>query len=286
MTPVAPMVDPPLDTTPVRLIVLALARDCAPTLPVFFQWLRDLQGKGFSVTTWVGENGSQDGSRKLLDGAASGTFTVLETSFMAEAPNRLARMALGREALLEVARQQGGETDFVCVVDLDNVMASPPPPDALRAALRYFNDPTIFAIGATSDPYYYDLLSLQAPGHDYRRLQREINEAKKHPFSYYQFQRDRIFSVQRRLAITSAFRCTSSFNGLCLYRTEDFFRGSYRSEEETEICEHISLNHSIAGATGKTMLIVPDLRLSTPADHNPVGFLRFWADRVQKALRR
>lgn len=272
------------NSAPVKIGILALARDCEATLPSFISWLKDLEQEGFSSVTWVGENGSSDRTRQLLEAASSSSFIVLDTSFMSDVPSRLARMAMGREALLQAAVRADLDAQFICVADLDNVMTSPPTPVVLRSALHYLNDPLIFAVGATSDPFYYDLLSFLAEGHDYRSLQAEIEKAKKHLMTYFQFHRDKIYSNQKRLTITSPLACVSSFNGLCLYRKEEFFQGTYRSYDEANVCEHVNFNLSLARRTGKTMLIVPELRLAMPRDHGPVTFLRFWKDRVYKAL--
>jgi hypothetical protein len=268
-----------------ELHFLCLARNCAETLPRFFAYLDRLEAAGLRCSALIGENGSTDGSRQLLEAAAGDRISVLDTAFMGEVSSRLTRMAMGRQALLERTRSQQVQ-GFVCVADLDNVMVAPPDPQGLKQAVeRLRSDPGLFAVGASSEPYYYDLLSLQAEGHDYRSLNGEIAEAKKHPASYFQFHKKRIYQNQMAVTRSGLMECLSSFNGFCVYNASEYYLGSYRAKDESEVCEHVNFNVSIAEATSKKMVIAPYLKIQMPADHGPVTFLRFWADRMKKAIR-
>jgi Glycosyl transferase family 2 len=271
---------------PFRVLFLCLSRDCADTIPQFFAYLNRLEASGFRCTAIIGENGSSDGTRAQIERAVGPAIALLDTSSMASAGSRLTRMAIGRQALLEAARARGVEEEYICIADLDNVINVPPEPAALQAAIeRLQSDESLFAIGATSSPVYYDLLSLRAEGYEFlSTLNREIAEAKKKPLSYFQFHRDRIYRNQRRMTTRSPVLCESSFNGFCVYRAEDYVLGSYRAEDEADVCEHVSHNLSIGRITGKKMLIMPELRIQTPADHGPVGFFRFWLSRASERL--
>jgi hypothetical protein len=270
----------------IDLLFLCLARDCEATIPEFLAFLDRLEAHGFRCSAIVGENGSRDGTRKLIEAAAHRRVGLLDTAFMQKGARRLVRMAMGRQALLESAKERGLGEDYICVADLDNVMAVPPEPAAMRMAIeRLRTDHSLFAVGATSRPVFYDLLALRAEGHDYSGLNAEIIAAQSNPLGYFQFHQRRIFKNQRLMTRAEPITCTSSFNGLCLYNAEDFYLGTYRSDAEAEICEHVSLNLSIARATGKRMLIAPELFIRAPADHTPVGFVRFWYDRIRKKIR-
>jgi hypothetical protein len=269
-----------------KVLFLCLARNCARTLPIFFDFLNQLDSSGFACTAIIGENGSSDETRLLIEKAVGSKIALLDTGFMAKAGSRLKRMAIGRQALVDAALARGLDEDFVCIADLDNVMVAPPPLKALRDAIASLHvDPTLFAIGAASRPVYYDLLSLRAEGYEFLAdLYHQIEDAKKRPWSYYSFHRKHIYRIQQTITGPDPVVCTSSFNGFCLYRASDCRLGSYRAPDEAEVCEHVNFNLSITRATGKRMMIAPYLAIQAPADHKPVDFLRFWFDRLRKRL--
>jgi hypothetical protein len=269
------------------ILFLGLARDCEKTLPNFFRYLDALDACGLTSAAIIGESGSVDRTRELLDSVDNPRIEVLDTAMMAAGPTRLARMAIGRQALLDRARSLSlGET-YVCVADLDNVMLAPPSPASVQIAIdRLVSNPSLLAVGATSFPVYYDLLALRTANHDYSSLYADLVAAKKKPFSYFQFHQKRIYENQRLITRSEPIECTSTFNGFCLYNAQDYYKGSYRSNHEASVCEHVSLNFSVRDATGKHMLIAPELVLQAPADHFPVGFFQFWFDRLRELLKR
>jgi hypothetical protein len=273
---------------PISILFLCLARDCADTIPRFFAYLDRLESAGFRCAAIIGENGSSDGTRTLIEEAAGPKITLLDTTLMAGGRSRLVRMAIGRQALLDAAEARGINEDFICVVDLDNVIVNPPSPPAVRAAVeRLQADATIFAVGATSFPVYYDLLSLRVEGYEFlSNLNKEITDAKKRPCSYFRFHQEHIYDNQRLMTRDLPVLCASSFNGFCLYNASDYCLGSYRADDEADVCEHVSLNLSIGRVTGKKMQISRDLVIQAPADHIPVGFFRFWSNRIVKRLSR
>jgi hypothetical protein len=271
---------------PINLLFLALARNCATTIPLFFDYLQILNSNGFCSAAIIGENGSTDRTRDLIEEMSGQYITILDTSCMTEGKSRLARMAVGRQALLDAARARGTSQDFVCVIDLDNVMLAPPAPSAVHTAIDTLrSDSTLFAIGASSYPVYYDLLSLRIDGgDDLLHLNRAIEIAKSNLFLYYHFHRDRIYMLQRNYTISSPVRCSSSFNGMCIYNASEYLLGSYRSHNESDVCEHVSFNLSIGRATSKEILISPKLLLAAPSDHIQVGFFKFWIDRLREQI--
>ena len=266
-----------------NILFLALARDCEDTLPTFFSYIENLKGHGLECAAIIGENGSRDKTRRLIEQAAGPRITLLDTAFMEGQKSRLKRMAMGRQALFHAAIGKGDDYEYICVVDLDNIFLEPPEPEALMKCIEGLRvDRNLFAIGATSVPVYYDLLSLRAEGHDYSTLNAEIAAAKRWPFTYFQFHRDRIYSDQRLMTRKDAIPCSSSFNGFCVYNASDYWLGTYRAHNEAEVCEHVTFNLSIKHATGKQMLISPALNVRAPADHIRVGFFRFWLDRIKE----
>lgn len=268
-----------------EMVFLCLAKDVARTFPVFLSYLESLESQGIRCSAIVGENGSRDQTRDLILKASHSRIYLLDTSFMAECKSRLARMARGREALLDCLATMNSEYDYVCVADLDNVIAQPPGCSSVSAAIAELRrNPALFAVGATSQPVYYDLLSLRAPGQDYTNLAKEIASAKTRPLSYFRFHKERMYRNQIAMTSTHAIACKSSFNGFCIYNAADYRLGTYRAMDEADVCEHATFNLSIGNATGKHMLILPDLYVRTPDDHGPTGFAKFWYDRIAERL--
>lgn len=267
-----------------NVLFLCLARNCESSLPGFFAFLKHLRTTGIVCEAVVGENGSTDKTRTLIDLGRSDGIELIDTGFMTGETNRLARMAQGREALLEYAKARKNSAEFICIADLDNVMAAPPCPTIFRDTIKELDsDNTLFAIGANSYPVFYDLLAFRNEQHDYTSLYLDIEAAKSNPLTYYHFHKVRIYRQQKLISNEPAFvRCYSSFNGLCIYRAADYFVGSYRSPAEKQICEHVSLNLAIVQKTGKQMQVSRKLLLQAPSDHVPVTLWRFWKDRLLK----
>ncbi|MCO5090983.1 glycosyltransferase family 2 protein [Bosea sp. (in: a-proteobacteria)] len=263
---------------------LSLARDCAPTIPRFLDLLAALRSRGLSLAAFVGENGSRDGTRALLERAeAAGQLVLVPTAFMAKIPDRLARMALGRERIKMELDASRLEPRIVCVLDLDNVLARPPSATALIEAAAKLDRPGIFGVSATSRPHYYDLLAFQDEGRSFETLLDDLAASRGNIFSYYRFFRSRIYPHQQALTDDREIACASSFNGLCLYRAEVYRLGSYLRSGRS-ICEHLVFNRRLAEMTGAKMLIDPGLVLPTPIDHSEQSFLPFAWRRLRKLM--
>lgn len=265
------------------IAVLALARNCAATLPPFLRFLAGLRAAGLDCRAWIGENDSRDGTGALLWAAqARGELTHVPTGFMSATCGRLARMALGREHLKRVLDGQGAPPRFVCVVDIDNVMARPPAPEAVLAALEKLERPGLFAVSAVSHPHYYDLLAYEDEAVSYEHLLDDIARHRRGALGYYRFFSGTIYPAQSALTQPRETTCRSAFNGLTLYRGADYRLGSYLDAAYAR-CEHLTFNRRVAAATGRRMLVDPGLVLRTPGDHAQRGFFSFYASRVRKA---
>jgi hypothetical protein len=266
------------------IVFLSLARDCAATIPSFLGLLAALRAEGLSVIAFIGENGSRDKTRELLQReAANGRIVLVPTPFMAEERDRLRRMALGRERLKNAFEAARLEPRFVGVLDIDNVIASPPTITALLAAAAKLERPGIFGVSATSRPHYYDLLAFQDDHRSFDTLLEELAASRSNIFDYYRFFRSRIYPHQQALTDDREIECASTFNGLCLYRTDAYRLGSYL-QPGPSICEHLVFNRRLAERTGARMLIDPGLILHTPVDHSQQSFLPFAWRRLRKLV--
>ena len=272
----------------VDITFLALARDCGRALRQNLHALREFERTGLRVRAIIGENGSRDDTRGVLEAAARGDrlIELVDTSFMSRIPGRLERLARGREHLAGTFRRRAVSTGAVCVVDVDEPFLSQVDGPLLSATVsRLLDDDSTFAIAATSRPTYYDLLAYEDASHSFVGLDRRIADRTRNPVAYYRLFRDHVYPHQERLTSTADIRCVSAFNGLCLYSAEAYARGSYLPAGGTAhpwICEHVTFNRSIAEATRQDLLIDAELVLRTPAEHGRRNLLGFALQRLRK----
>jgi hypothetical protein len=269
------------------ILFLGLAKDCEPTVPVFLAALDTLADEGLKVFAVVGENGSADRTRELLDRAAARQrIEVVDTSPMAGEATRLRRMALGRQLLAD--RVASHPSRVVCVVDIDEPFLQAVPAATLRRVTNRLSDDDVFAVGATSRPAFYDLLAYEDDDTSFRGLDVEMHALQRSPWRYYRFFRDTVYPAQVRLTKSEDLYCRSSFNGLAAYRASVYERGSYRPRDDgPDVVEHIVFHASLAEATGLPHMVVdPSLVLPMPAEHGPRGAVGFWWQRVRKVLSR
>ncbi|WP_131114729.1 glycosyltransferase family 2 protein [Lichenihabitans psoromatis] len=267
------------------VVFLSLARDCARTLPIFFDFTASLRDSGMRCAAIIGENGSRDATKDLLRTAQAGGHVVaVSTDFMAQIPDRLQRMAVGRQHLKEQLEKSSWTPRFVCIVDLDNAFEQPPTPASFSNAIAKLEHRGVFAVSATSRPLYYDLLAFEDGSISFEFLLDEIESHQTNLFAYYRFFRDHIDEQRRLLTSPTDRQCTSAFNGLCLYPNEAYALGSY-IDAASRRCEHLTFNRRVAAATGLQMLIDRELVLKTPSDHNEEAFVPFVIRRLRKRLR-
>lgn len=269
------------------ILFLGLARDCRASVPNLFQLMDRLAAARLKSVALIGENGSRDGTREILQGQAGARdLRIVDTGFMAAIPDRLARMAAGREHLKSIIAQEGIAPRFVCVLDLDEPLLHLPALPAIEAALgRLVVKRDVFAISATSRPWYYDLLAFDDGLVNFIGLETEAARRRGNPVRYYSYFRDKLYPYQAKLTSPHEIECVSAFNGFCLYRFEDYRQGRYLDGSSAGLCEHIVFNRGLAAFTGLKMVVSPDLVVNMPREHGRKSFLGFWAQRLRKLAR-
>lgn len=268
------------------IVFLALAQNCAATLPGMIRALDNLRNSQIKIHAVVGENGSHDETRELLESAAASTgmISVVDTSLMSRASGRLERMALGRQFLAEHAKDMLTPARAICVLDVDEPFLEHLDPVILLSELqRMEDDDDIFAVSATSRPTYYDLLAYEGEDHSFTDLDKRIQRLRRNPLKYYSFFRNFIYPQQQRLTSDSDIHCRSAFNGLCLYQADIYAVGSYMPHsKDSWICEHVTFNRSLARATGGRMVISGALVLPMPSEHGRRTLSGFVLQRMRK----
>ncbi len=270
---------------PPRLLVLALARDCALYLPRLFAFLDTLNKEGEQPHAFVGENGSRDGTRALIEARARdrGDVSLVDTAAMAGVQGRYDRMAFGRDIV--AAAVVAGSNDSVILLDLDSVIKHLPTPRQISGAVALLHTrPDLAGVAASSRPYYYDLLALRWPGRFECNVGPEIDRHRRHPVRYYQTFRRVIYPAQRRITSERDRRCTSAFNGMCIYRASDYFAQAYSDAVPLAVCEHVPFNEAICARGDRRILISDDLPVAMPAEHGPVSAAGFFVGRARRVL--
>jgi hypothetical protein len=267
---------------------LALARNCEKTIPNFMSFLDTLSSThGFSYRVFVGENGSSDRTKSLLNEDPN-LIEVIDTTFMAMMPHRLKRMASGRQAVADHFLRSRLNTRAVAVIDLDNPMLCPPDTAAFVACVKQAEAGEFFAVAATSRPYYYDVLAYEDESQSFAGIDQKIAslQKSKNPIAYYSLFRNRLYPAQKKLTSTSPIECISAFNGLCIYNPVSFALGSYIENADFDLCEHVNFNRRIHEKISKIMVIDPELCVAMPSEHGPMSAFQFAMQRTRKLFLR
>lgn len=272
-----------------RIAFLALARNCAVYLPRLFNLLDAASAQGFTVTCYIGENGSSDGSRALIRArsAADPRVTLVNTDAMSNVPERLARMASGRDIVREAWAAVGAHAGgYVCVLDVDDVL----PADSARidlagaaAALRC--DSALAGISASSQPFYYDLLALRAPGLFNYDIGPSLAFGARDPLFHYLVHAHMIYPTQRTVTARLPLSTKASFNGMALYRAEDYALACYSRTAVIDECEHVDFSRQLCSG-GRHILAGVWFDLDMPAEHGPRSMFGFVRQRLSKAFGR
>jgi hypothetical protein len=279
--------DEPNDSASCDVVFACLARNCKATIANLFVTMENLRGAGVSCAAIIGENGSTDGTRQLIIRASTANVRFIDTSLVDNIYNRLEKMARARECVRCAVVDLFPKSRFVCVADLDNVMTKPLSSASIAAALSCLTErEDIFAVSATSFPWYYDLLAYRSESMDFFGLEAKIRKNRRGVLQYYAFHRDYIYPFQRQITKLGTHLCESAFNGICVYRTADYIHGSYVSGNDFKNCEHLAFNDSVGKNSNRKMLVLTDIAIDTPPDHGPSNIFAFYWRRTLKQLRK
>lgn len=256
------------------IIFLSLAQNCSLTLKNYFNFLEKFP-KSFKIKFIIAENNSKDNTRKILDDYSkiNKDMTLIKADFLNRVEERILRITKGRHFLKNYIIKKKLKSEFVCVIDLDNVLKQ-------KIELKNFfqilkdlrkNKKELNGISVKSNPYYYDILALKC---DRFNLPNILNiQRDKNIFSAYNIRKKHIYSIQKKVNSEKKLNTISSFNGLCVYNYNDFILGDYfygeKNKKKATFNEHIKFNLSLYKKNGKFIRISDKLYLSTPKEHFP-----------------
>lgn len=258
-----------------RLFILGLCKNCSSTLPSFLAMINGFSADpDFEVHSFFGENGSVDDTRVILERAASvdSHINIIDTSSMAEIPDRLSRMAAGREILRKsLPPAQAG--DVVLVIDVDVELVRPITASLLRSAMLELDEPYTIGVCSHSVPFHYDILALRRevdeinPSLENYKLKSTLgvkcSRVSKIFYSYYYLVK--IYFMQRMTGVGIGKSFASAFNGMCMYHRSIYEDVSYISPKID--CEHVNLNLAMRHKTGGSVRVSAYLGVIAPSEH-------------------
>jgi hypothetical protein len=274
---------------PAAIVILALARNCEEGVARLRRLALELHEAGWPTAVYIGENGSTD---KTVDEIYSDEWQAVrchrvDVSRMAAEPNRLNRMAVGRELVRLAALEEVKRSELVIVCDTDGVLPPEMPSEDLIEAIRVLkNNADIYAVAANSRPYYYDVLAYKSCQGFVAKLPDELRKiASVNPLEFLRYYKEIVFPLQRRLTRAEFHVCESAFNGLCLYESKALAEGTYMPDEYEGYCEHLRLNAPLSAKWNKRVAITGHILLTMPPEHGPEHIAAFALRSLTKGVR-
>ena len=124
-----------------------------------------------------------------------------------------------------------------------------------------------FGISVNSKPYYYDILNFESeefPNNNIKILQN--NKSIKS----YKYRKNFIYKVQNLLTKKKNFDCISGFNGLCIYRYEEYIKSNYLEDKNDQTPEHLLFNRYLSKTLNKKILVTDNF-FKMPEEHKPLN---------------
>jgi hypothetical protein len=275
-----------LSTLEHEIIVLALAKNCLVYLQKFTDVMLSLHRAGINAVAVVGENGSTDGSTEFLESefAKQAKITRLDTSSMSDFASRLERMAHGREMLLSFMVERGMTSEYVLVIDVDDVMEGINAETITKAIRTIENRNDIFAVTPKSKPYYYDVLAYRSenictnPAFIFDKNANIPGFVRAILYYYI------VDKVSKFIDQNEDHYVYSAFNGFSLYRYDNYKTGTYESIYARDVCEHVTFNMGISLRYGKWVFVSKDIEIDMPKEHDP-RLLVFLSRQVRKLIK-
>lgn len=259
------------------IVFLGLAKNVEKTILGFLKSCENLSLSGLKICLIIGENGSDDKTRNILQNFKTSNFNLifLKTDFLNIYKNRIIRLSNGREHLKNYVIQNRIISKFVAVVDLDSVLSEGIVKidflDAIQTLKKRQNE--IFAISVKSKPYYYDMLPLIIK--DYYEYDVYKIQTTFSLINFYKLRKLYIYNFQKKITKMRDVLTISSHNGLTIYFYENYIMSSYIKSSKEIKSEHINFNLSIHKKTNKYILMTNKLNLITPSEHMPLNLSEF-----------
>ncbi|WP_440649195.1 hypothetical protein [Candidatus Pelagibacter sp. HIMB1521] len=268
------------------IIFLGLAKNVTKTINAFFLSLENISKQNLKLCIIIGENDSTDGSSDYLKNYSNDKFDYiyLETTFLRKYKNRIIRLGYGRQYLKDYILKNKFSSQFIVVVDLDEVIINGIETIQLLNNFKILEDKKnyLFGVSSKSRPYYYDLLPLIIK--DYYEIDVYKIQTKVSLKAFYERNKF-IYDFQKKISKMRDVDTKSSHNGLTIYLYKDYLLGNYFVSEKNIRSEHINFNSEIHKKTGKYIRMTNSLIVNTPQEHMPLTFKEFFVQKIMKFLK-
>jgi hypothetical protein len=265
-----------------NFIFLCLVRDCEDTLDIFFDFIKTFPKK-IPLKVIFGENNSKDNSKTLINDFIKTNdidIKLLNLKRLNSIDDRIKRITKGRHLLKNYILKNKLKSDFVCIMDVDDVLLNKTSLNLknfmnlaknLKKNKKKFN-----GISVGSKPYYYDILAFKSSELELPNIL-EIQKSRK-ILNAYKMRQKYIYTPQKKITKRKNMITISSFNGLCIYNYNDYILGDYYykskiSLENNFLNEHMKMNISLNNINKKKILIDNNFKLNTPKEHIPAKSL-------------
>ena len=259
---------------PVEILIAGLARNCGTTLVPSAEQLEILFGPDVSLSFFLVESDSTDGTRNLLEllSRENPRFKYKSLGNLEpEIPDRIQRIAHCRNHYLTHLHNQlaqGIKVEYLVVEDFDGVNSRISPP---RTIEELFLRDTI--VSANQRGPYYDVLALRSQSwveEDYRVSIAKDPCGPDRLTGFMKF----VSSKQRRISKSEPpIKVESAFGGLAIYPVHLLDGCRYDPIELSPgvwECEHVGFNAQVL-RNGGQMIILPSLTNQGPLAHTIVA---------------
>jgi hypothetical protein len=267
-----------------EIIFLGLAQNCENYLDNIFKKIDEISYKK-KIKIFIGENGSNDFTFDKIQKKISVNkiYNFIDTTFIEKYQDRIKRLANARQSLIEKIIQLNIKSDYICVVDLDDVINDQFNLNLINSLCEILkkNQDKYFGISLNSKPYYYDILNFESeefPNTNIKQLQnnKSINS--------YRNRKKFIYDVQKKISKKKIFEAISAFNGLCIYKFDEFITSKYLEDKKDQTPEHLYFNRRLNKHFNKKILVT-DNYFNMPKEHKPLNnIFQFSFEKIVKYL--
>ena len=271
-------------------VIIGCAKNVASQLPKTLEKIEAIRALWLEAAVVIAENGSTDGTKRLLDDYKAKPHThilTLDTSANA-IPSRTQRLALIRNTLLDFIHATYPTYDYILMADMDGVLDTFHP-ESLALAFKP-SMPAWDALFANVRGSYYDVWALRSK---FLEFEYDCWDMVRH--SMVQFGMSRAdarqgFVLNKQITIPihprTLLPVESAFGGLGLYRlskTRDCryvgltqecscksvldFGTTTTNPCAPETCEHVAFHRDMVSKHGARMFIHSQLLVKTQQEH-------------------
>jgi glycosyltransferase involved in cell wall biosynthesis len=264
-----------------RIVIAGCARDCGLHLNAIFQNIGRLSAYYADLALVVVENDSSDDTAIILKRNLIHfvRHSIVQIPELAEhIPIRTKRLAFLRNLVLDILKEDRfNDSDYVLMIDFDEVCTDPWNIDEIESAIKYLESVSdLAACFSNCSGHYYDLWALRHPNVcpsdiwlDSFALRLATRCTVDEAFT--QVVSPKIFQIPPSL---SPFQVDSAFGGMGIYKLKALreSKGLYVGEQHLFVsshdkstiiryqwCEHVPFHTSLTKQLGAKLAIFPSL---------------------------